>query len=238
MLESAWERRFMLLPMALAVTIFLVGAAGFVLTAGKPHYTQPVASLVDVVFAAPVPKELLGPPVALAPVETAPAPPPETALLAEMLEPAPESGPSVGAAAASVAVRVLTSPVAPLPTTSPVGNSSFGGFRVMQPPAARTTVEATPVNPSQPGTDLVEAPSPLAIESGGSAVVAAASNRQVVALATGASDPDAETPAPVILPTENDGTASAPSPSKGADGRGNSQASMKSNGKGPAKNGR
>ncbi len=68
MLESAWERRGTLLPMALAFSIFVVGAAGFVVTAGSPQYSQPATSLVDVVFAAPVPKELSGPSLTLAPV--------------------------------------------------------------------------------------------------------------------------------------------------------------------------
>ncbi|MEO6042987.1 MAG: hypothetical protein ABIQ47_03585 [Tepidiformaceae bacterium] len=53
MLESARRRRFALLPLSFAVTVFAVGAAGFVATAGAPEYSQRVAALAEIVFAEP-----------------------------------------------------------------------------------------------------------------------------------------------------------------------------------------
>lgn len=124
--ESRWKRPSALLPLTLAVSMFAVGAAGYVAMAGVPEFSHPVISLSEVALALPA----TDPAAAMvsrshataeaAAVDDA-ATPSEVATSVDILEsPGSASVPSVTAASTGSTVQVLPAPAVVPPVITAV----------------------------------------------------------------------------------------------------------------------
>ncbi|MEO6398747.1 MAG: hypothetical protein ABIP13_09805 [Tepidiformaceae bacterium] len=119
MFESAWARRFFVLPMTLAIAVFAIGAAGFVVTAGTPSYRQRTAALADVVFASPSTQVDLAAAVPPFVLSAEPEMPKEAPIFAEAA--VPQRQPAIvtviaqASPTASTSARTASNPVSPTP---------------------------------------------------------------------------------------------------------------------------
>ena len=155
MLESARRRRFALLPLSFAVTVFAVGAAGFVATAGAPEYSQRVAALAEIVFAEPTAHTAVLSESSVLLVSAATEIPVVAAVLAEP-PPRPSSPPTssavtVAAASGSSPARALDLPT-PLPTfeaipspASSLPSPAIKGRDQAATPVSTPAGQATPI---------------------------------------------------------------------------------------------
>ena len=159
MLESARRRRFALLPLSFAVTVFAVGAAGFVATAVAPEYSQRVAALAEIVFAEPTAHTAVLPESSVLLVSAATEIPVVAAVLAEP-PPRPSSPPTssavtVAAASGSSPARALDLPTdlpTPLPTfeaipspASSLPSPAIKGRDQAATPVSTPAGQATPI---------------------------------------------------------------------------------------------
>ena len=159
MLESARRRRFALLPLSFAVTVFAVGAAGFVATAGAPEYSQRVAALAEIVFAEPTAHTAVLPESSVLLVSAAATEiPVVAAVLAEPpprpsspVSPPMSSAVTVAAASGSSPPRALDLPTA-LPTfeaipspASSLPSPAIKGRDQAATPVSTPAAQATPI---------------------------------------------------------------------------------------------
>lgn len=200
MLETVRTRRFAILPMVLALTIFAVGALGFVATAGTPEYSQTATVLPDVVFAMPA-SDRVSP---VAPAATT--------------ESAPENSPVVAVLAAATESPAPVPSVAPAPSSPVVAASGASGARAMQG-AAPSPEGAAPGNLPVYSPLLEEvAPAQAAANPNPSPTPTLRAGKQIaltekeLASLSHKGAPKAETPGAEALPTQANNASQAGSP--------------------------
>lgn len=168
--ESRWKRPSALLPLTLAVSMFAVGAAGYVAMAGVPEFSHPVISLSEVALALPA----TDPAAAMvsrshataeaAAVDDA-ATPSEVATSVDILEsPGSASVPSVTAASTGSTVQVLPAPAVVPPVITAL---ALAASAVPVLPTATVAVSAaksadpTPAPGARLATLVTATPSPM-----------------------------------------------------------------------------
>ena len=200
MLESAWRRRFALLPMTLALALFAVGAAGFIATAGMPVYTRPGSALAEVAFALPVgPSTPVAPSTLVAPELVAVAVAPRTPDIAPV---------AVVLAASAQGPSTLLVRSSPIPSSPPLATDGAPWSSIVRAkPVAFPLVPATASNPpaaAAPNDEGAIDPPPPAFGQ-----FDPPSGRDVVALA--AAMPSQAIPVASELPAPNQQPSTLPS---------------------------
>ena len=148
MLESRRKRRSALLPMTLALSMFAVGVAGYVATAGTPEFSRPTPSLPDLVFAPPSDDPTDSRSIVIAEI-VAPNAPSVLTAIAETVgwasTPVPSRALSVTAASSGTAVQVLSLPSVPstVSTIPAVPAATVVSAVIPVEPTASTITSAT-----------------------------------------------------------------------------------------------